>query len=210
MWGSQPHFRVSLESTAEHALGRIGAHLAPEAFLVGFRTKGAGQPICVEPERGPFHPHDVEAVPEDGRRRYDACDERHMIHSNRGVHEARHAGLRDRERARALEAVLAATPAGAGRTFIAGYSARVGDYEVHPVLAVDAINFAPLPRLTTTTRDRMPVTVSLTDGVIAEVLRIATKALVMAEPPDSLIAINDEPAVGARPALVRAVYVVDT
>jgi hypothetical protein len=112
------------------------------------------------------------------------------------LRSARHEAARDRARSTAVEAALQAAPGGAGRTFFVGQSAPVGQpgarHEVHPALSVDSSALDSLPRLETTEVDGIPLTVSLSHGVISELLRTATHALLAAKPPRSISPIEDD------------------
>jgi hypothetical protein len=108
------------------------------------------------------------------------------------MRDARHEQARDAARAGAIEAAMARAAAGSGRTFFVGQPAPVGDHVVHPALAVDTAALEALPRLRTTHVDTTPVTVSLAHGIVSELLRTATHALLAAKPPRSISPIEDD------------------
>ncbi|MFI5706513.1 DNA integrity scanning protein DisA nucleotide-binding domain protein [Kribbella sp. NPDC051620] len=193
MWGYQHHFRLSLEHTAQYALKRIGVDLKPVAMLVGFRATEESQrlPICVEPETGDVQPEHLTTVVADGQANYVASQEFRMFHSDPQLNEIRHAGYRDRSRADALGAALSMAPGGSDRVFFVGYSQRIEEHEVHPVLSVDKKEFESLPRLTTSTHTNMPMTVSLPFGVIQNVLRLATRCMASGEAPQGISSLSD-------------------
>ena len=100
---------------------------------------------------------------------YEAHPNRQMMHSDARMHDIYHHSLRDRCRADAIEEALqrhAPEPV----TYFAGYSARVGDFEVHPVLGVNTHALATVPQLTTSERDRFAITRSLVHGCIQAAL----------------------------------------
>ncbi|MEV6287487.1 diadenylate cyclase [Kribbella sp. NPDC051770] len=213
MWGYQPHFRMSFEGAAERALERIGVALDPTAMLVGFRaTEDSNRlPICVEPETGGIKPSDLSGVREDGQARYGASSDARMFHSDPGLNASSHARYRDRHRADALAAALAAAPGGSGRVFFVGYSQRVEEHEVHPVISVDSDAISSLPRLSTTKHTNMHMTVSLPIGVIEQLLTIATKSMAFREAPSHLTMLSERPAEDAvRAAAEALVYSVAT
>jgi hypothetical protein len=186
MWGFQPHFRSSLQSETERLLETIGLDVKPRALLVGFAAaEGAAWPICVEPEYRFFQPGHFEGTLERTEELYDSHPNRQMIHSDRRMHDIFHRSLRDRCRSDAIEEALQRhTPEPV--TYFAGYSTRVGDYDVHPVLGVASHALATVPQLTTSQRDGLAITRSLADGCIQAALALATKALHQPDAGDSL------------------------
>jgi hypothetical protein len=186
MWGFQQHFRSSLRLETERLLETIGLDVKPRALLVGFAAaEEAAWPICVEPEYRFFQPEHFEGVLERTEELYDSHPNREMMHSDARMHDIYHRSLRDRCRADAVEEVLQRhTPEPV--TYFAGYSARVGDYDVHPVLGVASHALATVPQLTTSERDRFTVSRSLVHGCIHAALALATKALHQPDAGDSL------------------------
>lgn len=198
MWGYQPHFRHSLEGTAETALENVGASLAPLAMLVGFTSKpSATWPICVEPETGLLQPADLANVTADAQHRYNMSDERHRFHTDQRLNESMHVGFRDRFRAEVLADALGSGPEGDGRRFFVGRSAIVGEYEVHPILSIDSKALEGLPRLIHDTHTNMRMTTSLVTGVIEQVLEIATRSMSFKNAPSSLFEFLGAPATAA-------------
>lgn len=196
MWGYQREFRISLDNAADRALDQIGAILSPDAFVVGFAVGEEDTArVCLESREGmspPFTPDDFGGVVLDAKRRYGDSPVHDTVFATEEMRLARHEFFRDAARARAVEAAMAAAPAGAGRTFFVGQSACVGEYDVHPVVSVDSAALDALPRLETTEVDGTPVTVSLAHGIISELLRTATHALLAAKPPRTISPIEDD------------------
>lgn len=196
MWGFQQQFRISLDGAADRALDQIGAILSPEAYVVGF---AAGQDdsgeVCLEVREGghpTFTAEDFGGVALDAKRRYGESDVHDQSFATDEMLRARHDAYRDAARAAAVAAAMERAPAGAGRTFFVGQSAAVGEVEVHPVLSVDSDALDALPRLETTHVHGTPITVSLAHGIISELLRTATHALLAAKPPRSISPIEDD------------------
>ncbi len=196
MWGFQQQFRISLDGAADRALDQIGAILSPEAYVVGF---AAGQDdsgeVCLEVREGgepAFTAEDFGGVVLDAKRRYEESAVHDQAFATEEMLRARHDHFRDAARASAVAAAMERAPAGAGRTFFVGQSATVGDVEVHPVLSVDSDALDALPRLETTHVHGTPITVSLAHGIITELLRTATHALLAAKPPRSISPIEDD------------------
>ena len=196
MWGYQQQFRISLDGAAERALDQIGAILRPEAYLVGFAAGGDDTfEVCLETREAPgpgFSAADFGGVGLDAKRRYEESPVHDLQFSDEELHRARHGHFRDQARGAAVEAAMHRSAAGAGRTFFVGQSASVGDHQVHPVLSVDSEALDALPRLETTQVDGTPITVSLAHGIITELLRTATHALLAAKPPRSISPIEDD------------------
>lgn len=186
IWGFQPYFRASLQLETERVLERIGLPVKPRALLVAFAaTADATWPICVEPEYRFFQPEHFDGALERGRQLYDEHPERSVMHSDPRMHELYHAALLDRCRADAVvEALQLHTPEPV--TYFAGYSTRVGSYEVHPVVGIVSAAIEAVPQLATTERDRFDITRSLVHGSIDAALALATKALHEPDAGDSL------------------------
>jgi hypothetical protein len=184
IWPFQSYFRTSVEGLAEGALERVGTALAPKAFLIGFaNSEHARHDVCIEPERGPFAQSDLDGVQARADALYETGPLRNTVDSDPGLHEQRHAAMRDDARGQALCEALAASAGGAGRTFLAGRGVSIGDYVVYPVLSVVTTPWEALPALSTTRRERMPVDRSLPFAVVREVLRAASAALRQQPPP---------------------------
>src|SRR6266536_5172700 len=88
MWGYQHIFRFSAELSLREALADIRAEVAADFFLVGFREEPTPDswPICIEPERGPYHPRHLVGVPSRAAELYEEDPERRIFHSNRDLH----------------------------------------------------------------------------------------------------------------------------
>ncbi|MGH3369367.1 MAG: diadenylate cyclase [Nocardioidaceae bacterium] len=196
MWGYQQQFRISLDGAADRALDQVGAILRPEAHLVGFLTARADtNEVCLETREGlipAFDPADFADVGLDAKRRYEESPVHDMAFPSEEMRRARHDHFLDSSRAAAVEAAMHRSPAGRGRTFFVGQSAPVGGVEVHPVLSVDSEALDALPRLETGHLHGAPITVSLAHGIISELLRTATHALLAAKPPRSISPIEDD------------------
>lgn len=196
MWGYQQQFRISLDSAADRALDQIGAVLSPEAYLVGFPTDGSdSSEVSLEARAGTgprFTAEDFGDVLVDAKHRYAESSIHETSFATEELHQAQHELFRDKARAAAVEAAMQGAAAGSQRTFFVGQSAVVGDHTVHPVLSVDSSALDALPRLETTEIGAIPLTVSLTHGIISELLRTATHALLAAKPPRSISPIEDD------------------
>ncbi len=187
MWGFQPHFRLSLESSVKAALGSIGAVVAPTALLVGFEEEPGGYPICVEPEGIGIGPAIFAGCEATGDAAYEAHENRDVLNTHPGLNERFHAGLRDRCRADALADLMDARAAIQTRKWFVGRSARVGRYRVYPVISVLRDRWEELPALSVRDHDhRSEMYLSLQEAVLREVLHAATFALSISEEPEGL------------------------
>jgi hypothetical protein len=191
IWGYQAHFRLSVQRSVQEVLQAIGADLEPEVFLVGFQVDGEHRwPICIEPERGPFHPDQLMHVSDLARGLYENDPERQILQSNREVHEQRQRLLQDQARARALADALEAADRD-GRRFLVGSSSRVVDYDVYPVIAVLAERMALFPSLSHEQYDRIPTERSLVHAALHELLRLSARALLWPDCGGALSAVMD-------------------
>lgn len=178
MWGYQHYFRSSAENGAKATLEAIGLHADVEFLLVGFCVAGEHEfPICIEPEDGPYEPGDLASVAQEAEEIYRSHPDSGMWYSVQHIQDRKHASMMDWARGRAVCKALGETPAGQGKEYFAGRSARVGDYEVHPVLGVDRDTLASIPRLQKEWHDRYSVDISLAHSVIFEVLGGAFRAM---------------------------------
>lgn len=177
MWGFQPHFRSSLQLGAEYLLKQIGSPAKPVAVLVGFAaTDQATWPICIEPEHRFFQPEHLASVDARGAELYEHHPRSQMWYSDQRSQQLIHEGLRDECRAIALaEALGGADPDGV--TYFAGRSARVGEYEVHPVLGLPKRELLAVPHLDTDVHDDVNVVPSLVHGCVEVLLTAARRAL---------------------------------
>ncbi|CUR59090.1 conserved hypothetical protein [metagenome] len=187
MWGHQRPFRSSIDRAAKEALRAIGADVDPVALLVGVRaTDAASFDFCVEPEYEPIAATDLTAVLTRAQELYESDEGSRMFHTDAGVHRARQAALRDRQRGVAICEALGASEAGTGRTFFASRSHRIGEYEIYAVLGVLTHRWGALPALAVRRRDNMGVTPSLAEAVVRRVLDLASRAMALGEPPQSI------------------------
>lgn len=182
MWGYQSYFRIGVETRLERALQSIGFVDDSEVFLVGFQTRGAhSYPICIEPEDGPYNPNDLNSIAARAKQLYEEHPDQEMIivdsDGGRRGYDSFHRGLRARMWVRAIEEAFASTVAGSGRVFFVGLPAQVEDYRVHVVISLHRIAYDNVPRLRTTERGVIPITQSIIDAVIYDVLRRTVPAL---------------------------------
>ena len=187
MWGYQPHFRVSLEGLAEHALSAVGAVVAPRAFLIGLADdEDAHHGVCIEPEDKDFGQTDLDGVIAAADTLF-AADLGKVVNSHPGYHAQVEAARLDEARRNALCVALAAASGGRDRTFFAGRSQPVGGYRVYPVVGVLTVTWERLPALSRDrVSDRELVHRSLQHAVVDRVLRAASRALASQIPPQSV------------------------
>lgn len=187
MWQWQHLFRHSIDGAAKYALRAIGAGVDPVALVVGFRANAeAAFDYCIEPENEPIGQADLTDVLGHAAALYEAHEDSQMFHTDPGVHELRQSGLKDNARRQALCDALSASEESGERYFFASRSQRIGDYQVHAVIGVIATRWDALPTLTTRRRDRMDLIPSLAEAVVDDVLRRASTAMALREPPQGL------------------------
>ncbi|WP_409482945.1 diadenylate cyclase [Arsenicicoccus dermatophilus] len=196
MWDFQEQFRLSLDRATDRATDQIGAIVSADALLVGFladgvRTPGSPDVVIAPADRG-FSEQDLEGIRPDALRRFEAHPAHDESYESPEVEQARLEHFEDLTRCEAISSALDSAKAGRGRTFFIGSSARVGDYHVHPAISVDSSAYAELNALPYDEIDGVPLTTSLTHGIIVELLRIATHALLAARPPRSISPIDDD------------------
>ncbi|MFJ5301093.1 hypothetical protein [Streptomyces sp. NPDC088350] len=208
MWSYQAHFRVGVEVAAKSALEAIGFYGEPNVVLAGFQVAGEHKfGICVEPEDGPYSPHDLREVVQRGAELYAEHARSEVFHTDARTHEKYHRQLRDQMRAKAIEEVLASNPNGQNRRFFSSGSVRVDDYEIHIIMSVGKQEFDGVPQLASQEIAGFPVSRSLVHAVIDEVLKQAKRALYVPDA-DSGVALSvsaDEIVRSATEAMMRSV-----
>lgn len=196
MWELQEQFRLSLDRATDRAADQIGAIVSADALLVGFLADDVTVPgapdVCIAPADRGFSIQDLEGIRADAQRRFEAHPAHDETYESAAVQQARLDHFLDETRREAVAAALDSGRAGRGRTFFIGSGARVGDYVVHPAISVDSSAFAELNALPYDEIDGVPLTTSLAHGIVVELLRIATHALLAARPPRSISPIDDD------------------
>jgi hypothetical protein len=162
--------------------------------LVGFGIQeGLRHAVCFEPEVEAPDASTLGEIAPLSDELFNANPESKIWNSYAPLHESRQRALRDNSRARALEAVLAESPAGEGMTFRAGMSGLVDErYEVHPVLAFPSMRWESKPRLNSRIRERLAVEPSFQDALAARILERATHALRGREAPQDFGTFGDD------------------
>jgi hypothetical protein len=203
MWGFQSHFRYSLQSMARHAFQFIGAHIAPEALLIGFQEDGKSDwPICIEPENREYHPEILESVPTVAEQLLVNHRDAGLIYSDTASHERMMKNREEECWRDAISRALSSSPAGAGRVFYVGFPRRVRQYRVYPVISVVSSAWDRLPHLTHEHRDgRLTTIESLQRAVAEETVRTASAELNRITPPQDL---SDWPHIIAGDVIRRA------
>ena len=222
MWELQEQFRLSLDRATDRATDQIGAIVSADALLVGFLADDVTVPgapdVCIAPADRGFSIQDLEGIFGQGVLFWPLVHEgevlvdiwgpqcqpclalmpaeqvarmEEMARIN-GLDPARLDHFLDETRREAVAAALDSGRAGRGRTFFIGSGARVGDYVVHPAISVDSSAYAELNALPYDEIDGVPLTTSLAHGIVVELLRIATHALLAARPPRSISPIDDD------------------
>jgi hypothetical protein len=211
MWGYQEHFQISAEVGLRSALKDIGFTGDADVLLVGFEITGEHSfPICIAPEDGPYDPSILTNVISRGEELYEQHPEQNSFYSDPATDESFHASLKKQTRAAAIEEALAASEAGADRSFFASMPIPVDDYDVHVLVSVDRESLANVPQLQTTLRDRTRIYPSLVHAVIQDVLKRAARGLQMTDPGRDLVVLEAHPSEIVRSAaasFVRGVFI---
>lgn len=151
MWEWQPVFRKSLNRLAATVFGQLAAELTPpNAFLVGVLRPGekSDNPVCIEPDDGPWTLGLFENLQERASRIYATRPEQQAFY----LHEHLNVARRERDRRDAIrQAVCEALREYDNRVGLlsfCGMPAEVGKYEVIPVLSFKTDEYKLLPALT--------------------------------------------------------------
>ena len=186
MWAHQSHFRASVATALEQVLEELGLPAKPVVLLLGLsRSAGTGPHVCVEPEEGSLAPGDLDGllgtaqalgstdpvigVPLSGGR-------------GRGQDEQ---GAHDGAVAQAIGELLEARVG--GRFFVA-LPTLIEQHRVYTAIGLPAATVEKAPSLSASAQrtDRhIVITDSLLKGALAEVLRLASRALYEPDPGSS-------------------------
>ncbi|WP_020103943.1 hypothetical protein [Mycobacterium sp. 360MFTsu5.1] len=177
MWGFQRSFRHDVETDLERSLEAIGIPVKPTVFLIGLSAEGgSGHPLCIEPEDGPIVVADFEGLHERADTLYNEDPNSQMRFSDQRSHERKHQEFRDRAYGIAIGEVLQTK---LGLSFFVGLPTLVDEHFVFTAVGLPQRILDDAPRLKSEMMmdGRYPVTQSLVQGVIDEVLDLSTRAL---------------------------------
>lgn len=178
MWGYQSHFRLSVRSTVEAALRELGCPAEVEVLLVGFLREGAnGHPVCIEPERGPLTPSDLEQVPARAEQLIEDDPQGKILHSHPIAAERHQRGIRNNGWRLAINEALEDR---LGKSFVVAAPTRVADYDVFAAIGLDEAAFENVPTLRTrkvSDDDRIVLTRSLTEGALNKLQTETSRSL---------------------------------
>ncbi|WP_327376592.1 diadenylate cyclase [Streptomyces sp. NBC_01216] len=178
MWGFQDTFRISLNMEFERAFEHIGFAAEARCLLVGFKAAGDHPfDICVEQGEKLYTPEDFSDVQRTAIKKYNKNPESSFIISDPRGHRLHQESLMDGMRAEALGDRLASLEEQKAWTFFVSKSVRVGDYEVHIIAGIPRDRLGEVPRISTTSRDRMAIVPSLAHAVIWDILGRARRTL---------------------------------
>ncbi|MFB8215013.1 diadenylate cyclase [Streptomyces anulatus] len=178
MWGFQDTFRISLKMEFERAFEHIGFAAEVRCLLVGFKVAGDHPfDICVEQGEELYTPEDFSDVQRTAIRKYNKDPESEFLISDPRGHRLHQESLMDGMRAEALGDRLSSLEEQKAWTFFVGKSVRVGDYEVHIVAGIPKDRLGEVPRISTTSRDRMAIVPSLVHAAIWDILGRARRTL---------------------------------
>jgi hypothetical protein len=191
MWGYQDMYRIHVQVGAEYALRRLDEELSPEVFLVGLlqEERENRYPACVEPESEHWIKskafNGVAKIADPIRESYPEAQmfQSHPIAQQRQDDALYRLSIRD-----AILDVVNNHPAKPeGRSFFASIPEMVEGYLVSAVLSVRTDVLNSRHRLTSGEVSihlyrKMPVTRSLIDAAIYELLTQAAEGLLVPEP----------------------------
>jgi hypothetical protein len=191
MWGYQDMFRIHVEVSAESALNKLDNELHPEVFLVGLLEESRQDrfPACVEPEKE--HWIESQAFNEVHQRAATICANyvESQMHQSHPLAEQRQNDFLYRRSIRdaILQVIEIHQSKPRNRTFFASIPELVDGYSVSVVLSVNTEALNAHHRLKSGEVNvhpyrTMPVSRSLIDAAITEILSDAAGGLLMPEP----------------------------
>jgi hypothetical protein len=149
MWGYQPHFRMQMESRAKDVLQTVAPTLEPRVLLVGVRTPESTTefPVCVEPEDDDWDP----SIFFDCFRRTVEISAEHpdnlVIYGDAPRMRDKPENVRKKSAREAVQEVASAYDKEHGTHSFCGWSARLGDYHVVPIIQLQERQLQQYPRL---------------------------------------------------------------
>jgi hypothetical protein len=178
MWGFQRMFRSSVEMALQKSLEVLGVTVEPTVFLIGLlKEGGSGHPLCVEPEDGPIVPADFDGLHDRATELFDQDPDSKLWISTAWIHERRQQQTKHRAYGTAIGEVLQAR-LGPGLRFFVGLPAPVDQHMVFTAVGLPESVLGDTPHLSSTVAaDRYPVTQSLVQGAVNEILRLSSRAL---------------------------------
>ena len=201
MWAFQSPFRRPVEMALQGSLEVLGVTVEPTVFLIGLlREGGSRHPLCVEPEDGPIVPADFEGLRDRATELYHQDPDSKLIISTPWIHEKGQQQTRHRAYGTAISEVLQAR-LGPGLRFFAGLPTPVDQHLVFTAVGLPEWIFDDTPHLTSKmAAGRYPVTQSLIQGAVDEILRLSSRALYEPHAGDDLDDIGADPADVAKAA----------
>jgi hypothetical protein len=178
MWSFQGLFRHAVEFALRRSLEVLGETVEPAVFLIGvLRDGGSGPPLCVEPVDGPIVAADFGNLHDRAAELYEQDPNSQTIFSIPWHHERRHQEFRHRAYGTAISEVLEAK-LGPGLRFFVGPSAAVEQYLVFTAVGLPDVVLDDAPQLKSeTVPPNYPVTRSLIEGAVDEILRLSRRTL---------------------------------
>lgn len=181
MWGYQAHFRLSVRSTVEAALEELGCPTEADVFLIGsLQESHTGHPLCIEPERGPLVPADLEHIPT--RADLSEDPERNIIHSHPIAAERHQRAISNSAWRRAIKEALEAK---LEKWFVVAAPTRVAAYDVFTAIGLARGLLEEVPTLQTrkvSDDDRIVLTTSLLEGALNKLQTETSRALFGPDP----------------------------
>ncbi len=179
MWGFQRTFRLGVEMGVTSSLSNLGTSVEPVVFLIGVsRTGGVGHPICIEPEDGLLALEDFSRLTIRAGQLYELDPDSKLIISATWLHERRQQRTLERAFGNAIAEILERKIGGGIRFFVANPT-LVDQHHVYTAIGIPARVLVQTPRLSKrkAADGRIPVTGSLVQGAVDELLRVSARAL---------------------------------
>jgi hypothetical protein len=195
IWGFQRHFRLGVGSRVTGSLSILGTVVEPVVFLIGIlRAGGEGHPICIEPEDGPLTPSDFSGLNSRAGELFELDPDRHFRISDRRLHELRQQRARERAFGSAIAEILE-RKIGDGIRFYVAHPTLVDEHHVYTAIGIpqEVLDHAPKLSATTSSDGRIPITGSLVQGAVNELLRACTRALRDPDPGSDLNVLGIDP-----------------
>lgn len=187
MWGYQTHYRAGLEFRAKTVFEKLGTEIEPKVLLVGLRRpeRGAGHPVCVEPEDVEWPVTLFAGLGEAVDRAIPAHPLHHMFYGDERTTREKPVRIRQQTIAEEVQRLLSDEDRRLGRRSFCSEAYPIDDYDVVCVLQLPAHLLDQYPSIEVNCQNE-PYETSLILSCVRRLLDEARRGLATPEPGRSI------------------------
>jgi len=197
MWGYQTHFQISAKISVERTLNKLLPGLNPRTFLIGIwaddATMPTTYPICLEPSDCGYEQHLFVDVKEIARDLEARDPERQIIHSDPIAQENHERNTKLRSIKNAVLSILQPLDEQYNLISFASHPVNVDGYLVCVIIQMNKEKVTDVYSLNNRIiHERYPISISLMDAAISEILKGCANALTEPNPGSRLSILDRE------------------